>query len=308
MITIKESTYDDIKNIQSLWTDEDVMRYIWPGGLHESEEAVREWLDRFITARPKQNHYSIFEDGKYCGETQYRIDVETNYASLDIKLFKFARGRGIATQALSYSIQEAFKHGAEKLWVDPQPSNAKALNLYRKLGFVQKEMPEYVIAMGEDPSLYAYMELDKNDFGNKFEKSCGAIVYTVEDGIIKYLLVEEASGFHSFPKGHIEECESEIETALREIKEETNLDVEMCTDFRISEQYQLSEKPGVTKQVVYFLAKYKNSSPYITRADEVRSLKSLKLEDAINTVEYDNKKEILREADGYLKNNAEEMI
>ena len=69
MITIKESTYDDIINIQSLWADEDVMKYIWPGGLHETEEAIREWLDRIISARPMQNYYSIFEDGKYCGET-----------------------------------------------------------------------------------------------------------------------------------------------------------------------------------------------------------------------------------------------
>ena len=161
MITIKESTYDDIKNIQSLWADDDVMKYIWPGGLHETEEAVREWLDRFILARPKQNHYSIFEDGKYCGETQYRIDEETNNASLDIKLFKFARGRGIATEALSYSIREAFGHGAENLWVDPHPSNYSALKLYRRLGFVQKEMPEYVIALGEDPEVYTYLELRK---------------------------------------------------------------------------------------------------------------------------------------------------
>ena len=50
MITIKESTYDDIKNIQNLWSDEDVMQYIWPGGLHETGEAVQEWLDRFISA------------------------------------------------------------------------------------------------------------------------------------------------------------------------------------------------------------------------------------------------------------------
>ena len=33
MIEIKESTYDDIKNIQGLWADADVMKYIWPGGL-----------------------------------------------------------------------------------------------------------------------------------------------------------------------------------------------------------------------------------------------------------------------------------
>ena len=35
------------------------------------------------------------------------------------------------------------------------------------------------------------------------EKSCGAIVYTVENEEIKYLLVEETSGGHSFPKGHM---------------------------------------------------------------------------------------------------------
>ena len=56
------------------------------------------------------------------------------------------------------------------------------------------------------------------------EKSCGAIVYTIENGEIKYLIVEEASGSHSFPKGHMENEETEEETALREIREETNLE------------------------------------------------------------------------------------
>ena len=159
MITIKESTFDDIKNIQSLWADEDVMRYIWPGGLKESEEGVREWLAAHIKARPKCNHYSIFEDGRYCGETHYGIDEDTGSAALDIKLFQFARGRGIATKALSYSIEEAFRNGAKTLWVDPHHENAKAIALYERLGFARKEMPEHVIAMGEDPDRFVYMEL-----------------------------------------------------------------------------------------------------------------------------------------------------
>ena len=44
MITIKESTREDVKNIQSLWADGDVMEFIWPGGLKETEEGVWEWL------------------------------------------------------------------------------------------------------------------------------------------------------------------------------------------------------------------------------------------------------------------------
>lgn len=159
MITIKESTYDDIKNIQKLWEDEDVMKYIWPGGLHETEENVRVWLEKFYSKRPDEKHYSIFDDGKYCGETQYRIDTNTRFASLDIKLFKVARGQGIATRALKHSIEEAFKNGAETLWVDPHPQNDKAIALYERLGFKKKPMPEYVIKMGEDPNMYVYMEL-----------------------------------------------------------------------------------------------------------------------------------------------------
>ena len=86
-----------------------------------------------------------------------------------------------------------------------------------------------------------------------FEKSCGAIVYTVENGVIKYLLVEENSGFHSFPKGHLENEETEEQTAIREIKEETDLEVELITDFKVCERYNPAEKPGYTKQVVFWL-------------------------------------------------------
>ena len=70
-----------------------------------------------------------------------------------------------------------------------------------------------------------------------FEKSCGAIVFTLENGEIKYLLVEEMSGCHSFPKGHVENNETEEETALREIKEETNLEVDIynCIQFSKSD-------------------------------------------------------------------------
>ena len=161
MITIKESTFEDIKNIQGLWADADVMKYVWPGGLQETEEGVREWLDGYMLARPKSNHYSIFEDGKYCGETAYGIDEANHCAAMDIKLFSFARGRGIATKALTHAMEEAFKNGAETLWVDPHPANSKAIALYERLGFVRKEMPEHVIALGEDPDRFAYMELRK---------------------------------------------------------------------------------------------------------------------------------------------------
>ena len=37
MVTIKETTREDIKNVQRLWADGDVMRFVgFPDGLHET--------------------------------------------------------------------------------------------------------------------------------------------------------------------------------------------------------------------------------------------------------------------------------
>ena len=160
MLEIRETSLEDIKNVQALWADGDVMRFVgFPEGLRETDEAMRKWLGRIAARRPAVNHFSIYEDGKYCGEAYYEIDSgHDNSAALDIKLFRFARGRGIASRALAHAIEAAFRNGAETVWVDPDPENAKAIALYERLGFKRKDMPEYLISAGEDPAS-VYMEL-----------------------------------------------------------------------------------------------------------------------------------------------------
>ena len=159
MIVIKEADLKDVENVRRLWADGDVMKYVgFPEGLPETEENIREMILGTAERRPQSNYYAIFEDGVYCGETSYDIDADTKSAPLDIKLFRFARGRGIGTKALSFAMAEAFRNGAETVWVDPDPENEKAVALYERLGFVRKSMPAHVIAMGEDPKKYVYME------------------------------------------------------------------------------------------------------------------------------------------------------
>ena len=56
-------------------------------------------------------------------------------------------------------MEQAFENGAEKVWVDPNPNNEKALALYKRLGFVQKPRPEY---LAEDENIASvYMEKQK---------------------------------------------------------------------------------------------------------------------------------------------------
>ncbi len=56
-----------------------------------------------------------------------------------------------------------------------------------------------------------------------FEKSVGAIVFRIVDEKIEFLLIKYRNGHWEFPRGHVEDNETEYETMRREIKEETNI-------------------------------------------------------------------------------------
>ena len=133
------------------------------------------------------------------------------------------------------------------------------------------------------------------------DKSCGAVVYTIEGDEIKYILVEEASGFFSLPKGHIEDGETEEETATREIKEEIGLELSLIPGFREVQEYDLLDRPDVKRQIVFFLASYKDLEPHIVRPDEVKSIRINNLEDTLKLIEYDSLKSVLLAANDYIK-------
>ncbi|MDO4458634.1 MAG: NUDIX domain-containing protein [Clostridia bacterium] len=131
----------------------------------------------------------------------------------------------------------------------------------------------------------------------KYEKSCGAVVYKFESENRLYLIEHMALGHISLPKGHVEDGETEAETALREIREETNLEAELDTNFRKTITYSPFE--GITKDVVFFTAKAKEGA-LINQESEVSGLEWLSFEDAMNILTYDTDKEVLTAAHEYL--------
>ena len=132
------------------------------------------------------------------------------------------------------------------------------------------------------------------------EKSCGAIVYKKENDELKFLLVHQNNNHYSFPKGHMEENETELETALREIKEETNLDVEIDTDFRHQVTY-LVESRNVMKDTVYFLATPKTDD-LKPQEGEILNCDWYSYEETNKNLNYPDLKEILESAYNYIKN------
>lgn len=129
----------------------------------------------------------------------------------------------------------------------------------------------------------------------KREKSCGALVFRITpSGQKEFLFIKHRHGTHwSFPKGHMEEGENEVQTALREVKEETGLDIDLVGDFRQSVEY--FPKPNVKKQVVYFLGHARNDH-VVRQEEEIGETRWVSLEDAYNFVSFRNDKNLITKA------------
>ena len=101
------------------------------------------------------------------------------------------------------------------------------------------------------------------------EKSCGAFVLHNFKGEIKVLLIKFPCGdiaAWGFPKGHMEAGETEVQTAIREIKEETALNINVDSSFKISTVFIMVD--GRTIKATYFKAEAE-STEAVPQKEEV---------------------------------------
>lgn len=137
----------------------------------------------------------------------------------------------------------------------------------------------------------------------KKEKSCGAVVYRMGDNGPEVLLIKHRNGGHwAFPKGHVEKNETESETALREIREETGLEVDLDTGFRETVTY--SPKAGVMKDVIYFSAKVRSEDAR-PQPEEVLELRWEPQDQAMALVTYATDRSVLQSFFQYYQRTAQ---
>ena len=131
------------------------------------------------------------------------------------------------------------------------------------------------------------------------EKSCGAVVYRKFHGNTEILLIQHVrSGCWSFPKGHMEEGETELQTAVREIKEETNIDISI-DDPSFRETVIFSPRRDTRKEVVYFVGRA-TSFDAAAQEEEISEIRWLEIGSASAKLAYDHDKITLNKVKAYL--------
>ena len=132
-----------------------------------------------------------------------------------------------------------------------------------------------------------------------YQKSAGMIVYRKTPEGIKYLLLfQKRSGTWSFPKGHMEMCETELQTAKREVFEEIGQHLRPHKNFRHSVTYRLAAP--CRKTVVLFLAE--SNDPKIVFESVMSEYRWLKYDDACRLFWNSNYRRILAEAESFIYN------
>lgn len=145
-----------------------------------------------------------------------------------------------------------------------------------------------------------------------FEKSVGAVIFRVENGERKFLILHYPSGHWDFVKGHVEKGETEKETIRREMQEEAGITVaEIIPGFKDKSKFFYRAKQSerarrlkngdainVFKKVVYYLIKTKQEE--IKISFEHTDFGWFDYEQTHRKITYKNSKDILERADKFL--------
>jgi len=132
------------------------------------------------------------------------------------------------------------------------------------------------------------------------EKSCGAVVF-LKNTEVKYLLLHYEAGHWDFVKGNVEPNESEKDTVIRELREETGIaDARFIEGFREKIEY-FYRRQGATihKEVIFFLIE--THTKKVKLSYEHVGYTWLDYQNAMKRLTFKNAKDVLQKAHELLK-------
>lgn len=162
---------------------------------------------------------------------------------------------------------------------------------------VAPKSKRFIVHQIEDAIAFAEKE-GSYELNCLYESSCGAIVYRIINGEVRFLLIKNRRSLNwGFPKGHMERGENEKETAYREVLEEAGIRIRFMPDFRFKSEYSIQGR--IEKKVIIFLATTDDTTTTIQR-EEIEEYLWLKFDKAMNSLKFPNDKVLLRKANEYL--------
>jgi len=133
-------------------------------------------------------------------------------------------------------------------------------------------------------------------------KSCGIILFIKQNNQTKFLLIRQNVGHWSFPKGKMEKDETELETALRELREETGItECKILNDLELVDNYTFKQGDQEhVKSVKYFVGEIKNPDVKLLKS-ELMDYIWLEFDEAMKLITHESTKELFEKFNERMK-------
>lgn len=134
--------------------------------------------------------------------------------------------------------------------------------------------------------------------GAQRETSAGGVLFRRSpDGLTRYLLIRDSYRNWGFPKGHLEPAEPPAEAARREVAEETGLEeLILHGPIQVIDWYFRFRGRTIHKYCHFFLFESKQGDPVPQAEEGISDCRWCPLEQALETISYDNARGVLRRA------------
>ena len=174
----------------------------------------------------------------------------------------------------------------DALGVPPKVAINEAIELAKEYG--SESSSKFV--NGVLGNIYKEMGQPRKDEGSqhkskptKVENLAGAVVYALDDGDIYLALVHDIFGHWTLSKGKVEAGESDEQAAIRELKEEMNLDIVIKEHLGENEYIANDPEHGKKiKKVTYFLAESEFTDIKLGTSQGLDDARWFKLKDVVN--------------------------
>ena len=170
----------------------------------------------------------------------------------------------------------------------------------KEIGKIKNEIYDLILdekLENEKEVIINYLS-EKYNLGTfKREKSCGAVVYNPERQ--SFLIIKMLNGNWGFPKGHTENQETDIQTAIREVTEETGIKIEILDGFKKSIKY--IPFPEVLKEVIFFIGITKEEKVTIDK-NEIEDYMWCSYEEALKMITYKPQRDVMESSLQFIKN------
>lgn len=146
---------------------------------------------------------------------------------------------------------------------------------------------------------------------NYKDQSYGVVPVFKNGDDFQFLLIHHAGGHWAFPKGHSIGDETPVETAQRELFEETGVkNCKILENISFEERYSFENEDKLYDKVVTYFLGFVPDKETTTPSDfkkEIPDIKWVGYEDGLNFLTYATAKEILRKAYDLLKHQKDDV-